>query len=236
MRDYERIFRVLAAVEVADCLSDFKSRLLESLGQEFNLRHTTCFTGSTYGSLFLDQNPLLSGRTVSMIREYRSGWNEYDVFRLPEARARLERASAISVAELKDIPEPTRDYLNEWLGGQGIANASTIYLRHRNGHSLVGLFSEDSTSVRAEMKTLRLLARQLSVMSRDLPDADAAKARTESLSRRQQEVADLVTRGLTNAEIAAALVLAEDTVKKHVSQILAATGCRSRTELALYFR
>ena len=199
-------------------------------------RHTTCFTGMTYNTLFQDQDPLLSGRTVTMIREYRSGWNEHDVFKLPEAHAKLERGSAISVADLQKIPQSTRDYLDEWLGGRGIASVSAIYLRHRNGHSLVGLFAEDDNLVRSDMKAMRLLARQLSVMSRDLPDSGLTNPRTVSLSGRQREVADLVTRGLTNAEIAATLVLAEDTVKKHVSHILATTGCRSRTELALYMR
>jgi DNA-binding NarL/FixJ family response regulator len=41
---------------------------------------------------------------------------------------------------------------------------------------------------------------------------------------------------MSNAEIAATLVIAEDTVKKHVSHVLSVTGCRSRTELALYMR
>jgi len=38
---------------------------------------------------------------------------------------------------------------------------------------------------------------------------------------------------LTNAAIGRRLALAEDTVKKYVSRMLAATDCRSRTELAL---
>jgi len=48
------------------------------------------------------------------------------------------------------------------------------------------------------------------------------------LSRREQEVLALVARGKTNAEIAAALVLSEHTVHRHVANILRKLGAPSR--------
>jgi predicted ATPase/DNA-binding CsgD family transcriptional regulator len=53
-----------------------------------------------------------------------------------------------------------------------------------------------------------------------------------SLTRREQEVAGLVAEGLTNPEIAARLVISLETVKTHVSHILAKLGMQGRWELA----
>lgn len=52
------------------------------------------------------------------------------------------------------------------------------------------------------------------------------------LTVREQEVAALVASGASNPEIAEALFLARKTVERHVSNILAKTGSRNRTELA----
>lgn len=50
------------------------------------------------------------------------------------------------------------------------------------------------------------------------------------LSRREREVLGLVAQGKTNAEIAAALVLSEHTVHRHVANLLAKLGCSKRAE------
>jgi DNA-binding CsgD family transcriptional regulator len=52
------------------------------------------------------------------------------------------------------------------------------------------------------------------------------------LSGRQLEVARLVARGYTNAEVALALAVTPDAVKKHVKHILANLDVANRTELA----
>ncbi len=52
------------------------------------------------------------------------------------------------------------------------------------------------------------------------------------LTDREQEVAALVATGASNPEIAEALFLSRKTVERHVSNILAKTGCRNRIELA----
>jgi DNA-binding NarL/FixJ family response regulator len=54
------------------------------------------------------------------------------------------------------------------------------------------------------------------------------------LTRREQEVLELIGRGLANKRIALELGIAEKTVKTHVSHVLAKLGVSDRTQAALY--
>jgi DNA-binding NarL/FixJ family response regulator len=54
-----------------------------------------------------------------------------------------------------------------------------------------------------------------------------------ALSDREQEILDLIAKGLRNKEIASRLNIAEKTVKNHVSNILKALQVNSRTEAAM---
>ncbi len=56
----------------------------------------------------------------------------------------------------------------------------------------------------------------------------------EALSPREEEVLQLLARGLTNKDIAARLVISPKTAEHHVSQILGKLGLRSRAEAAAY--
>lgn len=64
----------------------------------------------------------------------------------------------------------------------------------------------------------------------------AASALAEPLSERELEILRLIAKGESNKEIAAALVLAEGTVKNHITNILSKLGVGDRMQAALKAR
>lgn len=62
-------------------------------------------------------------------------------------------------------------------------------------------------------------------------DAVAAISRMYQLSAREQEVLDLVNRGMSNPQIAAELSISENTVKRHVNNVFRKTETQSRHEI-----
>jgi DNA-binding NarL/FixJ family response regulator len=78
--------------------------------------------------------------------------------------------------------------------------------------------------------TRRLISEFARIRPRSAGAGAAASAALRTLTPRETEVLRLIAAGLSNAEIAARLVVTEDTVKTHVSRTLAKLGLRDRTQ------
>jgi two-component system, NarL family, nitrate/nitrite response regulator NarL len=84
--------------------------------------------------------------------------------------------------------------------------------------------------------TPALAAQLLSETSTPAPAASLADSLPPSLTKREQQIVELLSDGLSNQEIAEQLGLTENTVKHYVTPILQKLGARNRTEVAIIAR
>jgi DNA-binding NarL/FixJ family response regulator len=121
------------------------------------------------------------------------------------------------------------DYLFEALS----AGASGFLLKNSTPEQLI-----DAVRVVASGDALLSPAVTRRVIERFGAQADAnpaeAPAALASLTDRESEVLQLVSQGLSNAEIASSLFVGEATVKSHVSKVLQKLGLRDRIQAVVW--
>lgn len=139
------------------------------------------------------------------------------------------------------VPELTTLILSDAPSDQRVAHALNLGAR---GYLLRdGTADELASAIRATRSGLIVLhaqaARQFIELRRPALDetddeSEQADARNqeliEPLSERELEVLRLMTRGMSNKQIAAALIITEHTVKFHIRAILGKLGAANRTE------
>ena len=84
----------------------------------------------------------------------------------------------------------------------------------------------------------RITQRMLEMFASHLPEGGAGQAqedpRIASLTPREREILILMAQGMSNAEIAAALVVETSTVKSHLTRILPKIGARDRVQAVVW--
>ena len=160
--------------------------------------------------------------------------------RLVEARARLAAAHVSLAADRpEEAAEPAR---------QALAAFSRLGMPLHVGEARLALARALVTAspdiARDEARTALDAFRELGAsramdaagaVLRELGEATGARPRSQGeLTKREQEVLELVASGMSNAQIAQTLVITEKTAGHHVSRILSKLGVRNRTEAAAH--
>ncbi|WP_406515170.1 response regulator transcription factor [Streptomyces sp. NBC_00873] len=160
-----------------------------------------------------------------------------DLVLMDVSMPRLDGVSATRqvVSEgLADVLVLTTFDLDEYVFGALRAGAAGFLLKNTEAHELLEAVR---TVARGEGMIAPAVTRRLIAEFAGTAPAQAAgapdPAALDALTRREREVLGCLGQGLSNAEIAVRLSMAEATVKTHVSRLLGKLDLRSRVQAAV---
>ena len=121
---------------------------------------------------------------------------------------------------------------DDYIFGALRAGASGFLLKRSRPEDLIAAIHTVATgdSLLSPSVTRRVIDR---MARQPAPDTSTAE-RLDELTPREREVLALIARGLSNAEIAAFLVVEESTVKTHVRRVLGKLGLRDRVQAVIF--
>ncbi|MCX4690975.1 response regulator transcription factor [Streptomyces sp. NBC_01408] len=136
---------------------------------------------------------------------------------------------------LADVLVLTTFDLDEYVFGALRAGAAGFLLKNADAAELIEAVRTVARGegLIAPAVTRRLIAEFASPQVRRPQTPPATAAAVDSLTRREREVFGCLGEGLSNAEIAVRLEMAEATVKTHVSRLLGKLELRSRVQAAV---
>ncbi|GII85064.1 hypothetical protein Ssi03_30540 [Sphaerisporangium siamense] len=231
--DYRRLVGVLESVDTAADLPEFRERLLLALRSWFGYAGVAVLHGDTLAAAIEEGCGIQGGYAPAFIAEYAARWRDLDPFRTERAYQRLLADGVVTLEEL----DPSGDYAERFLRPHGITDkAGMVVDGGPAGVIYVGIAIRDTPRVPArDLAVLRVLRRHLAPLAIDrlTRHRERLAARADwRLTPREWDVAALAAQGLTNQQIAARLFIGVDTVKKHLTRVLAETASTTRTELA----
>lgn len=154
---------------------------------------------------------------VVLIDDSDPGWETGDILRAVVGRA--DGVAAVVVLVDQCVDETALEHLRA--GADGFV-------------PLDAALSEIATAIRAVSDGYAVLPPPLTRRLVDLlvrrGPAQAVVPQVSTLTSREREIFDLIAAGMSNSEVAQALVLSEKTVKFHVSNLLRKLGVRSRAQ------
>jgi DNA-binding NarL/FixJ family response regulator len=121
---------------------------------------------------------------------------------------------------------------DDYVFGALRAGASGFLLKRTRPEELIAAVHTIAAgdSLLSPSVTRRVIDRTARQPTPDLAD----QAKLEELTQREREVLELLARGLSNREIASALVVEESTIRSHIRRILTKLELRDRVQIVIY--
>ncbi|WP_433435457.1 helix-turn-helix transcriptional regulator [Nonomuraea sp. CA-141351] len=234
--DYRRLIGVLEAIDHAADLTEFRERLIRALQTWFGFHGIAVMHGADLAEAVASDCGVLSGYSPEFLTEYQARWIGHDPFRSKHAFDLLMRRGVLRLGDLDD----QAGFVARFLRRHGITDKAAMVIdAEQAGIVYVGVAVQDVPRVsERDLTILRLLRRHLAPHAAEqlTRQREQRTARADwKLTPREWDVADLAAQGMTNRQIADRLFVTVDTVKKHLTRVLATTGCASRTQLALLY-
>ncbi|MCS0601219.1 response regulator transcription factor [Streptomyces sp. LP11] len=155
--------------------------------------------------------------------------------RMPEMNGIEATREIVAADEAAKVLVLTTFDLDEYVYQALRAGASGFLLKDASARQLAdGVRVVASGEALLAPSVTRRLITEFSRLAGPPRALQAAQAAYGELTERETEVLILIAQGLSNAEIAGRLVVAESTIKTHVSRVLVKLGLRDRTQAAVF--
>lgn len=183
---------------------------------------------------------LEAGGNVEVLAVGNSGAEAIELFDkfLPDVLLmdiRMDKMTGLEAAEviLKNHPDAKILFLTTFSDDEYIIKALSIGAK---GYILKQDFASIETALTAVIGGQSVFGNE--IVSK-LPDLMSSKASYDydavGISKKEEEIIELVADGLSNKEISSKLFLSEGTVRNYISEILEKLQLRDRTQLAVFY-
>jgi RNA polymerase sigma factor (sigma-70 family) len=168
---------------------------------------------------------------VAAVREHRPHVVLMDI-RMPDLDGIAATREVLSASPDVKVVMLTTFEDDDYIFGALAAGASGFLLKRTRPEDLIGAIH---TVAAGDALLSPSITRKVIDRATSRPRVEATnEAALERLTPREREVLELMAQGMSNAEIAAALVVEETTVKTHVKRVLGKLGLRDRVQAVIF--